>query len=45
MIDEVGFKNPCSLTGKLFEGYANSQIQKLFDHRKAATIRTLEDNT
>ena len=26
----------------LFEGYAYSRLQKLFDHRKAATIRTLE---
>ena len=45
VIDEVDFEIPYSYIGKLFEGYAYSRLQKLFDHRKAATIRTLEGNT
>ena len=45
VIDDVEFEIPYSPIGKLFEAYAYSRIQKLFDHRKAATIRTLEDGT
>ena len=45
VIDEVDFEIPYSPIGKLFEAYAYSRIQKLFDHRKAATIRALDDNT
>ena len=42
VIDEINFEIPYSRIGKLFEGYAYTRLQKLFDHRKAATIRTLE---
>ncbi|MFZ0512408.1 MAG: hypothetical protein WAM14_12435 [Candidatus Nitrosopolaris sp.] len=45
VIDEVDFEIPHSPIGKLFEGYANRRLQKLFDHRKVATIRTLEGKT
>jgi ligand-binding SRPBCC domain-containing protein len=45
VIDEVYFEIPYGPIGKLFEAYAYSRIKKLFDHRKAATIRALEDNT
>jgi ligand-binding SRPBCC domain-containing protein len=45
VIDDVEFEFPYSPIGKLFEAYAYSRIRKLFDHRKAATIRALEDST
>ena len=45
VIDDVEFEIPYSPIGKLFKAYAYSRIQKLFDHRKAATIRALEDST
>ena len=45
VIDDVEFEIPYSPIGKLFEAYAYSQIQKLFDYRKAGTIRVLEDGT
>ncbi|HMH10151.1 MAG TPA: SRPBCC family protein [Candidatus Nitrosopolaris rasttigaisensis] len=45
VLDEVDFEMPYYPVGKLFEGYAYRRLQKLFDHRKAATIRTLENNT
>ena len=44
VLDEINFEIPYGRVGKLFEGYAYTQLQKLFDHRKAATIRTLQDN-
>jgi ligand-binding SRPBCC domain-containing protein len=44
VIDEVDFEIPYSHIGKLFEGYTYNRLQKLFDHRKVATIRTLEGN-
>jgi ligand-binding SRPBCC domain-containing protein len=44
VIDEINFEIPYGRVGKLFEGYAYTQLQKLFDHRRTATIRTLQDN-
>ena len=44
VLDEINFEIPYGRIGKLFEGYAYTQLQKLFNHRKAATIRTLEAN-
>ena len=44
VIDEINFEIPYGRVGKLFEGYAYIQLQKLFDHRRTATIRTLQDN-
>jgi ligand-binding SRPBCC domain-containing protein len=42
VIDEINFEIPYDRIGKLFEGCAYTRLQKLFNHRKAATIRTLE---
>jgi ligand-binding SRPBCC domain-containing protein len=44
VIDEINFEIPYNRIGKLFEGYACTQLQKLFDHRKSATIRAPESN-
>jgi len=44
VIDEINFEIPYGRVGKLFEGYVYTQLQKLFDHRRTATIRTLQDN-
>lgn len=44
VIDEINFEIPYGRIGKLFEGYAYARLQKLFNHRKTATIRTLEGN-
>jgi ligand-binding SRPBCC domain-containing protein len=43
--DEIDFEMPYYPIGKLFEGYVYRRLHKIFDHRKAATTRTLEDNT
>jgi ligand-binding SRPBCC domain-containing protein len=42
IIDEVEFELPYSILGKLFEGYANKQLQNIFEYRKTATVKTLE---
>jgi ligand-binding SRPBCC domain-containing protein len=42
VIDEISFELPYGPIGKLFEGYADRRLQKLFDYRKEATIRNLE---
>lgn len=40
--DEVEFEMPYGVFGKLvLEGYAMSQLEKIFAHRKEATIRAL----
>jgi ligand-binding SRPBCC domain-containing protein len=44
VIDEINFGIPYGHLGRLFEDYAHTRLQKLFNHRKAATIRTLEGN-
>jgi ligand-binding SRPBCC domain-containing protein len=44
VIDEIDFEIPYGRIGKLFESYAYTRLQKLFNHRKTATIRTLEGN-
>ena len=44
VLDEINFEIPYGRVGKLFEGYAYNQLQKLFEHRKMATIRTLQGN-
>jgi len=43
VIDEIDFELPFNPVGKLFEGYVNRRLEKFFDYRKAATIKTLED--
>lgn len=45
VIDEVDFELPYSPLGKLFEDYVSRRLEKFFDYRKAATIKSLEDNT
>jgi ligand-binding SRPBCC domain-containing protein len=44
VIDEVDFELPYNPVGKLFEAYVNRRLEKIFDYRKAATIKSLEDN-
>ncbi len=44
VIDEIDFELPYGRLGKLFDGYAYRTLQKLFYHRKLATIRALENN-
>lgn len=45
VIDEVEFELPYNSVGKLFEGYVSRRLEKFFDYMKAATIKSLEDNT
>jgi ligand-binding SRPBCC domain-containing protein len=45
IIDEVDFEIPYSPVGKLLDGYVYKQLEKFFDYRKAATIKSLEDNS
>jgi ligand-binding SRPBCC domain-containing protein len=45
IIDEVEFELPYNPVGKVFEGYVSRRLEKFFDYRKAATIKSLEDNT
>jgi ligand-binding SRPBCC domain-containing protein len=44
VIDEVDFELPYNPVAKLFEAYVNRRLEKIFDYRKAATIKSLEDN-
>lgn len=43
VIDVVEFEFPYNIIGKLFEGYAYKQLQDIFEHRKLATINSLEN--
>lgn len=40
--DTIEFDLPYGILGKLFEGYAYKQIQKIFEHRKIVTLNALE---
>jgi ligand-binding SRPBCC domain-containing protein len=40
--DEIDFKLPYGILGKLFESYVYIQLQKIFEHRKVSTIKVLE---
>ncbi len=42
VIDEVDFELHYGLLGRIFEGYVYSQLEKIFVHRKQATIKALE---
>jgi ligand-binding SRPBCC domain-containing protein len=44
IIDEIEFELPYGILEKLFEGYAYKQLQNTFEHRKIATVKTLENN-
>ena len=43
VIDEVDFQLHYGLLGRMFEGYVYSQLEKIFAHRKQATIKALEN--
>lgn len=45
VIDEINFELPYTPIGKVFEGYVSRRLEKFFEYRKAATIKSLEDNT
>ena len=42
VIDKVEFKLPYGFVGRLFEIYIRFKLQKIFDHRKRATLKSLE---
>lgn len=42
VIDEVDFELHYGMLGRIFEGYVHSQLEKIFAHRKQATIKALE---
>jgi ligand-binding SRPBCC domain-containing protein len=42
VIDEIEFELHYGWLGRLFEGYVYLQLQKIFAHRKQATIKALE---
>lgn len=44
VIDEIDFELPYGRIGKLFDGYVYRNLQKIFYHRKLASIRALENN-
>jgi ligand-binding SRPBCC domain-containing protein len=41
VIDEIDFQLPYGFLGRMFEGYAYRQLEKIFEHRKQATINAL----
>lgn len=43
VIDEIEFELHHGLLGRAFEGYVYSQLEKIFAHRKHATIKALEN--
>ncbi len=43
VIDEIDFQLHYGLLGRIFEGYVYSQLEKIFEYRKQATIKTLEN--
>jgi ligand-binding SRPBCC domain-containing protein len=43
IIDEIEFELPYGILGKLIEGYAHRQLQKIFEYRKIATIKALRE--
>jgi ligand-binding SRPBCC domain-containing protein len=43
VIDEIDFGLHYGLLGRMFEGYVHSQLEKIFVHRKQATIKALEN--
>lgn len=42
VIDEIDYELHYGWLGRLFEGYVYSQLEKIFAHRKQATIKALE---
>jgi ligand-binding SRPBCC domain-containing protein len=43
VIDKIDFELHYGLLGRMFEGYVYSQLEKIFAHRKKATIKALEN--
>jgi ligand-binding SRPBCC domain-containing protein len=43
VIDEVDYELHYGLLGRMFEGYVYTQLEMIFAHRKAATIKALEN--
>jgi ligand-binding SRPBCC domain-containing protein len=43
VIDEIDFQLHYGLIGRMFEGYVYSKLEKIFAHRKQATIKALEN--
>jgi ligand-binding SRPBCC domain-containing protein len=43
VIDEIDFELHYGLLGRMLEGYVCSQLEKIFAHRKQATIKALEN--
>jgi ligand-binding SRPBCC domain-containing protein len=44
VIDEIEFELPYGILGKLFESYAYQQLYNIFEYRKIATIKALENH-
>jgi ligand-binding SRPBCC domain-containing protein len=42
VIDEIDFQLHYGWLGRLFEGYVYSQLERIFEHRKHATVKALE---
>jgi ligand-binding SRPBCC domain-containing protein len=42
VIDDIDFQLHYGFLGMMFEGYVNSQLEKIFAHRKEATVKVLE---
>ncbi|HEY7226818.1 MAG TPA: hypothetical protein VH481_01690 [Nitrososphaeraceae archaeon] len=42
VIDKIEFKLPFGSMGRIFEFYVGFKLQKIFDHRKRATLKFLE---
>jgi ligand-binding SRPBCC domain-containing protein len=42
VIDEIDYELHYGLLGRMFEGYVYSKLEKIFGHRKQATIKALE---
>jgi hypothetical protein len=44
VVDKIDFELRYGRIGRLFDGFVYRSLQKLFCHRKIATIRALENN-
>ena len=43
VIDEIDYELHYGLIGRIFEGYVYSQLEKIFEYRKRATVKALEN--